>query len=233
MSHLDKKIAFVAIATNKYINFLDNLLTSADEYFLINNHVEYIVLTNNNKKINTKRKLNFLKIEHEPWPAPTLKRYDYFYQYFEYLRTFDYIFYCDADMKFVDFVDVSILGDLVGTLHPGFFNSNPYNFTYERNPNSKAYVPYGQGLCYYAGGFNGGNSDTFLKMAKTIFEWKKIDESNNIIPVWHDESYMNRYMIDNPPSNILSPSYCYPESWNIPFKKILLALDKNHKEIRA
>ena len=32
---------------------------------------------------------------------------------------------------------------------------------------------------------------------------------------------------------ILDPSYCYPESWDLPFPKRLLALDKHHEEIRA
>lgn len=46
--------------------------------------------------------------------------------------------------------------------------------------------------------------------------------------VWHDESHWNRYCIDHKPTTILSPSYCYPESWNLPYKKRLLALDKDH-----
>jgi hypothetical protein len=44
---------------------------------------------------------------------------------------------------------------------------------------------------------------------------------------------MNRYFIDNQPTKILDPSYCYPESWNIPFNKKLLALDKNHSDVRS
>jgi histo-blood group ABO system transferase len=51
--------------------------------------------------------------------------------------------------------------------------------------------------------------------------------------VWHDESHFNRYMIDNPPTKILTPSYCYGESMNIPFPKKLLALNKNHSEFRS
>ena len=49
---------------------------------------------------------------------------------------------------------------------------------------------------------------------------------------WHHESHLNRYFIDNPPTIMLSPEYCYPENWDIPFKKRLLALDKNHEECR-
>ena len=33
-------------------------------------------------------------------------------------------------------------------------------------------------------------------------------------------------------SRILSPSYCYPENWKLKYPKKLLALDKNHDEIR-
>ena len=54
----------------------------------------------------------------------------------------------------------------------------------------------------------------------------------NIIAIWHDESHINRYFIDNPPTIILSPSYCYPENLKLPYKKRLLALDKNHAKVR-
>jgi histo-blood group ABO system transferase len=225
-------IGLLIIATNKYISFVDPLVDSADKLFLPNCNVTYCVFTNNIKTLNTPRQYNMLNIDHEPWPAPTLKRYDYFNKYTEYLKTFDYLYYCDADMKFVDIVEGEILGDLVATLHPGFWSQNNIQFSYERRPECKAYISYGSGNAYYAGGFNGGKSSEFLKMANTIVSWRKEDEINGLIPVWHDESYLNKYMYLNPPTKALTPSYCYPESWNIPFDKKLLALDKNHAEMR-
>ena len=69
-------------------------------------------------------------------------------------------------------------------------------------------------------------------MSKTIKERVDKDLEKDVIAIWHDESQMNRYFIDNIPK-LLNPSYCYPESWNIPFEKKLLALDKNHSEIRV
>lgn len=230
---LTPKIALLIVATNKYVSFVQPLITSADKHFLPISDVTYCIFTNNPTQFNTSRQYNNLSIDHEPWPAPTLKRYDYFNQYVDYLKTFDYLYYCDADMKFVDTVDTEILGELVATLHPGFWDQLNLQFSYERRSNCKAYIPYGEGNAYYAGGFNGGSSDQFLKMAKTIVSWRKEDEQNGLIPVWHDESYMNKYMYLNPPSKCLTPSYCYPESWNLPFEKRLLALDKNHNEMRS
>jgi len=43
---------------------------------------------------------------------------------------------------------------------------------------------------------------------------------------------MNRYFHEKTPTVQLSPSYCYPESWSLPFDKKLLALNKNHNQIR-
>ena len=55
-----------------------------------------------------------------------------------------------------------------------------------------------------------------------------VDYKNGIIAIWHDESHMNRYFIDNKPTTILSPSYCYGEPLNIPYEKKILALVKDH-----
>ena len=93
---------------------------------------------------------------------------------------------------------------------------------------------------YYAGGFNGGKPKHFLKMSKTIVNNIEKDFENNLIAVWHDESHMNRYLLNNPPTVELTPSYCYPEAvehnptgWNVPFEPKILALDKNYAEVRS
>jgi histo-blood group ABO system transferase len=227
------KVGLLVIATNKYISFVDPLVESADKWFLPECDVTYCVFTNNSKQLNTHRQFNILNIDHEPWPAPTLKRYDYFDKYADYLKNFDYLYYCDADMKFVDVVGNEILNNLVATLHPAFWNRNKLEYTYDRNIKSKAYIKNGDGKNYYAGGFNGGSSSCFLVMAQTIKNWRLHDASLNVVPLWHDESYLNKYLLINEPTKILSPEYCYPESWNLPFFKKLIALDKNHAEMRV
>lgn len=226
-------IAFLLIATNKYVSFLQQFINSADTHAFQNHEITYCIFTDNQIAIESKNKINFFNINREKWPAPTLKRYDYFINQKNNLSNYDYLYYSDVDMKFVDSVGDEVLSSLVATVHPGFYLNNNIQFTYDRNPNCMAYVPFGVGVNYFAGGFNGGKSEYFLNMAETISQWRQEDESKNIIPIWHDESYMNKYFILNPPSLKLSPSYCYPESWNLPFTKKLLALDKNHSEMRS
>lgn len=233
------KICILNIATNKYIQFVEPLLNSIEDNFLNGHDISALVFTNHdieessdNVKIST--------IEHENWPIPTLKRYHYFLKEREYISQFDYCFYMDVDMRIENKVGDEILGDLVATQHPGFWFKSSNEFSYERRTQSTAFVPFGEGKMYYAGGFNGGKPEHFLKMSETIVNNVDKDLKNDLIAVWHDESHMNRYLIDHPPTVELNPSYCYPEAvrynpiaWNVPFEPKIVALEKNHSEMRS
>lgn len=118
---------------------------------------------------------------------------------------------------------------LVATQHTGYYSRRG---TPETNPASLACVNDAEEMEYFVGAFNGGKSSEYIKMAETLSNNIDIDYSKGIIAVWHDESHMNRYFIDNKPTKILNPSYCYGESMNIPFDKKLLALDKKHEIVR-
>ena len=90
-----------------------------------------------------------------------------------------------------------------------------------------------EGRCYFAGGFNGGKTESYLSMASTIAQNIMTDLQKGIIAVWHDESHLNRYFATHEPSLILSPSYCYWEGKVLPYSQRLVALNKDHKKYRA
>jgi histo-blood group ABO system transferase len=148
------------------------------------------------------------------------------------LRQFDYVYCCDADMRFAGDVGPEILGDRVGTLHPGFFRVPRRTSPYEARPASCAFVSPHEGHWYFAGGFNGGRVDAFLDAARTIRRMVDEDQARGITAVWHDESYLNRVFCDRVPSLVLSPSYCCPESASLPLPRKLLALEKAHAQLR-
>jgi histo-blood group ABO system transferase len=225
-----KSIALLIIATNKYIDFATQLIESADKFFLTKFNVEYILFTDHHDlTLKSDRKINIIRVNHKPWPWMTLGRYQIFQSKKEKLLNYDYLFYCDADMKFCDIVGPEILSDRVATQHPGYCGTRG---TPETDPNSLACVFEFEDMQYFAGGFNGGKSTEYIKMSETLSNNINKDINKNIIAVWHDESHMNRYFIDNPPTRILDPGYCYGESLKPPFTPRLLALDKDHNEIR-
>ena len=222
------KIALCITATGKYNTLANSLITSGRNFFLKNHEVTYFVFGdtqiidgNDIKKIHV-NKLN--------WPLDSLMRFKFYLDHKDALENYDYIYAIDADMLFVSDIGDEILSDLVGTIHPGFYNSIG---TYERSRNSTAYVSGNEGKIYFAGAFYGGKKDKFFHLLETTTRNIAKDLSKNFIAIWHDESHLNRYFIDNPPSLLLNPSYCYPESSSIPFKRKILFLNKNHAQIRS
>ena len=141
-------------------------------------------------------------------------------------------------MGIVDKVGDEVLGDLVATMHPYQSFYPKEQRTYDRNPKSLAYVSPGEeGELYYAGGFNGGSTKRFLEMAEIIANRVNDDLDRGVIALWHDESQMNRYLIDNPPSLSLTPSYCFAEEQmqnpDYPYEAKIIALRKDHNELRS
>jgi histo-blood group ABO system transferase len=226
-------VGLLIVATGKYITFVSPLIKSARTHFCANHQVTYFVFTDG----QLSQEPDIVKIEQKKlgWPYDTMMRIAMYHEQRDLLQNMDYIFAVDADMLFVDTVGDEILSDRVATLHPGYVGRRG---TYEYRKQCTAYVKPNEGLYYFAGGFNGGSKDEFLKMVKEITENIYKDLEHGIIALWHDESHINRYFIDNPPTQILSPSYCYSmnlaatQGKILPYQKRLIALDKNHEEYR-
>ena len=230
------KICILTIATNKYIQFVERLYNNIEENFLNGHEIQGLLFTEHD--VETSDNIRVSKIEHEPWPMPTLKRYNYFVKEKEFISQFDYCYYFDVDMSIVDKVGDEVLGDLVATMHPyqSFYAKG--DRSYDRNPKSLAYVKTGdEGPHYYAGGFNGGSTKRFLEMADVIADRVNKDLENDIIALWHDESHLNRYLIDNPPTVSLTPSYVFAEEQmgnsDYPYEPKIIALKKDHNELRS
>lgn len=227
------KVGLIVIATNKYIKFVKPLYDSMQKYFLNESGILRKMFLITNQTVFDGPVVIFQ--EHETWPFMTLKRYEMFHKNRRFFEEMDYLFYMDADMIYQGRVGSEILGESVATVHPGFWNTSRANLPYETNPISTAYVGKDEGDCYFAGGFNGGQREIFLEMAKAIAKNINKDLENGYIAVWHDESHLNRYLINHKPLVVLSPSYCFPEAeWarNLPFQKIVVALDKDHEKLR-
>ena len=229
-------ICILTIATNKYIQFVERLYNNLEENFLNGHNLECLLFTEHD--VETSDNVRVSQIEHESWPMPTLKRYNYFVKEKEFISEFDYCFYFDVDMGIVDKVGDEVLSDLVATMHPyqSFYPKGERS--YDRNPKSLAYVaPGDEGPNYYAGGFNGGSTKRFLEMSEVIADRVNKDLENGVIALWHDESQMNRYLIDNPPTLSLNPSYCFAEEQmknpSYPYDPKIIALKKNHDELRS
>jgi histo-blood group ABO system transferase len=221
------KICILTIATNKYIQFVERLLDNIEENFLNGHEIECLLFTDH--EVETSDNIKVSQIEHNPWPEPALKKYNYINSEAEYLKNFDYLYLFDADVGIVDKIGEEVLQDMVGVLHPYKFFEPKEIYPYEKRKQSTAYVADEDHDKYYAAAFVGGKATNFLKMAKDISNKVNEDERNGIIAKWHDESHLNKYFNENPPTD-LSPSYMFPEELighpQFPFEPKIVALKK-------
>lgn len=174
--------------------------------------------------LRTQDDIKIFPTEVTAWPFPTLMRYHLFLQQEELLKEYDYIFYCDVDMAFVNVVGDELLGeDLTACPHPGYAIRKEYYPPYEPNSDSACYIPRPGRVVveggkarfrpeYYAGGLQGGKSDKFIEAMKSMRGMVDQDLGKNYIPIWNDESAWNKYLSQNPPSVMLDPGYIYPDS---------------------
>lgn len=232
------KVALITVCTGyRYWPYIGPMFKSAREFFLKEHDVDFLLWTDipgADEKDGTNYGSTAFHTEHAGWPYPTLMRYNLFLQQEEKLREYDYIFYCDADMLFVDTVGSEILGDgLTATDHPSRTFRKEYSYPFEPNINSTAYVKIPHH--YFAGGFQGGKSDDFITAMKVMKRGINDDFMNNYTAIWNDESHWNKYLFYNPPSVILDVSYCYPDSaieyhqriWGRSYKPKLVTLTKS------
>ena len=91
------KIGLLIIATNKYTQFLQKLISSADKYFLHGEDVTYFIFTNHNINIETERKVIKIDVEHKPWPYMTLFRYKIFDTNAACFENMDYLYFQEEE----------------------------------------------------------------------------------------------------------------------------------------
>lgn len=229
-----KKIALVFICLNEnYWPYAKNVIEDCRKNFLTNHQVDYFLWSDMPE--GNEHGCTVIPTEPATWPLPTLMRYHLFLQEEEKLKEYDYIFYCDVDMRVVAPVTDEILGEgLTAAQHPMYAFDRKFMAPIEPNPNSTAYI--NTPRYYYAGGFQGGKAADFIEAMKVMRKNVDKDFMNNYQAIWNDESHWNKYLSEYKGHLlVLSPSYIYPDSlineyyipiWGRNYKPIIITLTK-------
>jgi hypothetical protein len=237
------QVGLLVIATGKYNEFLGPLTQSIEDHFMKNHEVIIHLFTDEPIAARRESRLQFkvIEIPSYKFPEATLLRYQIFSDAREKLEG-DYLFYLDVDSLFVGNVGEEILIDgLTVTCHPGFYRDKGWG-DMETKGNSIVYTPPASRVRYYCGGFQGGSFKDYLEACVIMAQDIKEDKHNGVMARWHDESHWNHYInvIYSGYRQVLTPEYMMPEqqalrkAWKIDhFEPKILALSKNHKEIRA
>ncbi len=234
------KVAILYIALERYICFWKEFYESCEEK-LLNCEKHYYVWTSNESfEYSDAKNVTVLKAKRLGWPLDTVLRFEKFLQQEKELSKYDYIYVFNANMKFINDVDLSEIAPqawhksgIVAGLHPFFYRKcNPDEISYERRPESTAYIPYGKGEYYLCGAFNGGRSKDFLKMCKVLDKNIKTDLKNGIEACVDDESHLNAYLVDKS-FLVVGRAYGFPEGHLKhlrPKERDLVKIISRHKE---
>ena len=234
------RVGLNILAIGKYIVFLQPLLKSADDFFMTGHNVTYFVFTDDigqaSSLIKTSRRVVFISEKNQGWPNNTIAKFRCISKHRKVYKNVDFIFQLDVDMLFVSEVNSEALDLRVGTLHPLHYNQPRDSFPFDRNPRSLAYVNRSEGEYYFSGAVFCGCRDEIVTMSETLEKNILRDlKELNYIALWHDESHLNRYFFDNPPTKVLSPEYYHAGRWgqNRDVKPRLLIVQKNDARLRS
>ncbi|XP_040892500.1 globoside alpha-1,3-N-acetylgalactosaminyltransferase 1-like [Toxotes jaculatrix] len=240
---MDPRIAVVVFAVGKYTRFLKGFLESGEKYFLVDFRVTYYIFTDNEKdvpkiELGKGRKISIVSVPSaNRWQDVVLGRMKYATITIDkqIRKEADYLFMMDIDSVFHNRFGAESLSQLAAVLHRGYYKSERDKFPYERRPQSKAYIPAGQGDFYYTAAVWGGYLEEMYQLVKYCYEMSEEDAKNKIEAVWQEESHLNRYLLYNKPTKVLSPEYLWSDYDQVPedIKVVRISqLVKNYEEVR-
>lgn len=255
------KIAINFIGTGNYLKFFPKYYETFMEYFIPEYEKDFFVFTDgelgddipsNIKIIPTSEDPNVKKSDYHDrykityYSIGGLKRFGEIKKIKEQLLNYDWYIYFDADMyccpeviSYEEFFDDE--KNYFGVQHPcqnlGMCNFSPSSreqFPFERNEKSLACVKVEEQKddIYLQGCIWGGKVPHVIQMIEELDARVIEDIKNNIITVAHDESYLNKFRIENIDSfHILSPSFAKPgdiseNQFNFPARIIHSPIDK-------
>lgn len=216
------KVAIIFIGTGQYLNFLPNYWSKIEENFLPETEKHFFVFTDGDiDKDETPDNVTVCPIPHRDWPFITLLRFNNIQSIKEDLSDYDQLVFLDADTLVVDTItEEEFLSDkdFFGVHHPcHYLNMPPHNQlpgSFETNRKSQAFldVQKYKPEVYYQGCLWGGKIPEVFELVDTIVKRTDIDVDEETIPVWHDESHLNKFLIENQERvHTLGPQFAYPE----------------------
>lgn len=221
------------ICTGLYKEYFSSFRSSLEAHLVSSVGYEVVVFTDNPDyfcSYKNDSRVRIVQIKQYPWPAITLLRYQYFLWYLTHCKaTYRNCIFFNSNAQLVAPFNIDVLLDGVDFLsvqHPGFMSTAPQHFPLERSLISSAYIPFGKEPKTYSQGFLfGGKSQAFMQMCKKIAKWLLQDLARKNYPIFHDESYQNKYFIQEQ-VNYLPPTYACQEEMLEFGKTVVLSRNK-------
>lgn len=227
-------VAILVGATGPYANYLPTFINSAEKYLFPDAKKRYIVFTDL-KSHDFGENVLFVPTEHKQWPWFVLRRYELMLEQERLWADCDYCVILNVNVEFKRPIpgeqllptaehDISCLS---------FDWHRSSEFPVERRPEYHCYIPKSVKLpAYWQNGFCIATSTVMKTLCAEIAPAVKEDREKGLIAVWHDESYLNHWLVGKKIKTI-SKDYCMPEgyaNWKKIKNSYAILQNKRHEE---
>ena len=235
------KVAISFLGTGKYLDFLPKYYENIEKYFLPNSDKTILAFTDGELD-EVPENIKVFSQEHLNWPYITLKRFEIINKAREIISNHDWFVFIDGDALVVDRIeeeDFFTDKPLFGVHHPCHYLKMPphnqYPGAYEITENCNAAVDLEkyQPKVYYQGCFWGGRTPEVCAMIDELEYRVRDDLRRNVVALWHYESHLNKYFIENPDLvHTYGPEYAFPEVFKdqCTFEPKIVHLAKNNSQ---
>lgn len=230
------KIGIVYLATGAYNKFWDDFYRTCEQYFCVDSEKGYELFTDSPSSIGyaSSANVHVRRIEDLGWIVNTSYKSEYIGSIRKELEEYDYVFYINSNFLFAAPIYAEeVLPDasndyLTALSFDHYLQVDIKNYPYDRQPDCLAYIPIGQGKRYFQGGFYGGRTKEMLLLSDWCREAIAQDFGKKIVARFHDESYINRYLLDKNPK-VLNDEYALQHIW--PYHGPYKAIVRNKEEV--
>ncbi|MDR3062187.1 MAG: hypothetical protein LBU57_08760 [Dysgonamonadaceae bacterium] len=196
-----KKVGIIYICRGRYILFWKDFYLSCEKYFLPEFEKHYFVFTDDEivyDEENPRVRVYLIKRRFDR--INDLLRPDIFSKAEDELKRIDYVYFFNANLKFVKNIGIKYLpespDELVVISPPSFYGKKRKDDLPGMNTDSLVFISDNDNIIYIAGDGNGASSDLFLRLVKESVERTQEVFSKEIVITFHNESHPNKYILD-------------------------------------
>lgn len=208
------KIGILYIGIGRYSCFWPEFYESCERNLVPGAEKHYYVFTDKESEIGGDEHVEVFHQDDMGWPLNSLFRFKMFHRICDRLKVNDFLFFFNSNARVVRTVEAA---DILPEKEDfsALCMATGAELGFEKRPESAACVPQGPVRNYYSGALNGGKCAPYLELVKACDAMVDTDLRNGIMPVWHDESVINRYLMDKP-VKAMTRSMGKPANWREP-----------------
>ena len=208
------KIGILYIGIGRYVCFWPDFFKSCEEKLVTEAEKHYYVFTDQESQIEPHERVRVFHQDDMGWPLNSLFRFKMFSRIKDQLADNDYLFFFNSNAKVVQTVTADDFLPKDEDYSALCMATDDYS-GFESRPVSATYVAPGETRHYFSGALNGGKRKPYLELIEGCNEIADTDLRNGIMPVWHDESVLNRFLVGKN-IKIMHRDMGKPANWSKP-----------------